>query len=119
MIWVLSVLLLLLDGCLGVPVNGSQVAVINTLHETVEGLQKSIEGLYGKIKVVENQLQNGETVRSMHKMVYVGGGGGGGGGGRRCICVLYVCIKAIMSNIASHITLQRCLFTQFVTSHVS
>ena len=77
MIWVLSVLLLLLDGCLAVPVNGSQVAVINTLHETVEGLQKSIEGLYGKIKVVENQLQNGETVRNMHKMVYVGGGGEG------------------------------------------
>ena len=32
--------------------------------------------------------------------------------------MLYICIKAIMSNIASHITFQRCLFTQFVTSHV-
>ena len=70
MIWVLSVLLLLLDGGLALPVNGSQVAVINTLHETVEGLQKSIEGLYSKLKVVEDQLQNGEAGSNMHKMVY-------------------------------------------------
>ena len=65
MIWVLSVLLLLLDGGLALPVNSSQVAVtnssINTLRETVKGLEKSIEVLYSKIKVVENQLTNGES----------------------------------------------------------
>lgn len=74
MIWALPVLLLLLDGVLAMPVNGSQVAVINTLHETVEGLQKSIEGLNSKLKVVENRLQNGEAGSNMHKMLYIGGG---------------------------------------------
>lgn len=65
MIWVLSVLLLLLDAGLAVPVNGSQVAVtnssINTLHETVKGLEKSIEVLYSKLKVVQNQVTNSES----------------------------------------------------------
>ena len=65
MIWVISVLLLLVGGGLAVPINGSQVAEVNSnktaLHETVKGVQMAIQVLYNKLQVVENQLKNGES----------------------------------------------------------
>ena len=48
MIWVLSVLLLLLDGGLALPVNGSQVAVINT--QTLLLLSQSTQNNRAQLK---------------------------------------------------------------------
>ena len=82
MIWALSLLLLLVGGGQAVPINGSQVAEVNSsryaLQETVEGLQNSIQFLYSKLKVVESQLNNGETRRNLCMKWCVGVGGGGG-----------------------------------------
>ena len=65
MIWVLSVLLLFVGGGLANPVKGKQVSEVNssenTIYETVKEMQKSIQILYSKIQVVENQLKNGEA----------------------------------------------------------
>ena len=61
MICVLPVLLLLMGGGLANPIKGRQVNNSeSSLQETVKEMQKSIQVLYNKIKVVEDQLKNGE-----------------------------------------------------------
>ena len=65
MIWIFSVLLLLVGGGLANPVKGRRVSEVNNsnadLQGTVKEIQKSIQVLYSKLQVVENEVRNGET----------------------------------------------------------
>ena len=53
-----------MGGGLANPVKGRQVSEVSsietTIHETVKEMQKSIQILYSKLQVVENQLKNDE-----------------------------------------------------------